>query len=168
MWPPKPWTLWTTPSGIPSSSSWTRTASKASRPWGTASPPGPAAAHASCTSSRWSWGRRALTSSPVGFKALMLTDATSLKPEVRVVIVSAASLTLLLFPFSDHWPELGQRRLVRQREGFYSGAAGPSRVGVWGQGEFYHLLLGNRKYDIYSPLFLISNIPPNSNEHNGL
>lgn len=64
---PKLWTLWTTPSGIPSSSSWTQTVSKASRPWGTAWYLDPAAAHANCTSRPSSWGRPARTFSLVGF-----------------------------------------------------------------------------------------------------
>lgn len=40
MWLLKPWTLWTTHSGILSSSFWIQTASKESKPWGTALCPG--------------------------------------------------------------------------------------------------------------------------------
>lgn len=76
MWLPKPWTPWTTPSGIPSSSSWTQTPSKASRPWGTASFLDPAAARANCTSRLSSWGRPAHTSSLVRFTLMEVVTAT--------------------------------------------------------------------------------------------
>lgn len=52
MWLLKPWTLLTTHSGIPSSSSWTQTASKGSKPWEAALCPVQVEAPANSMSSR--------------------------------------------------------------------------------------------------------------------
>lgn len=116
---PKLWTPWTTPSGIPLSSYWTQTASKVSRPWGTASYLGPAAAHANCMSSLSSWGRPAHTFSLVGCTVKMIkisrlgnSEQVNLQSSVRLMMdEQALGYSFRFTPnnwhiVGDSWPNL--------------------------------------------------------------
>lgn len=126
--PPRPWTPLTTPTGTPSLSTLTPTASTASRLWDNELLQTLTAVPTNSMSSLWNWGRPALT-----YLLVKLIWPTVAPPCVNMG--QYLNRPVLCFSYSNHWPELGQRCLVRQRQRHHQGPADAGCMGLWWQGK---------------------------------